>query len=140
MSNALLDTFLLLFGKALQHCNLLGPAALVGRFENKRNIVKACIARNISERCNTQISLTHRRVAVHATTQHLHRIVQMHTAKILESHLALKLCKHLFATLLGLEVITRSEGVAGVKTYAHARLILHAVNNICQVPKRIAEI
>ena len=79
-------------------------------------------------------------MAVNAAAQHLHRIVEVHTAQILESHLAVKLGKHLVATLLGREVVARRKRVAGVKTHTHARLILHAVNDIGQVPEGIAKV
>ena len=86
------------------------------------------------------MSLAHRCVAIDAATERFHRIVEVHTSQILESDLALELGKDLVATLLGREIVARSERVAGVETYAHTRFILHTVNDIGQVPECVAEV
>ena len=60
--------FYLLLRKTLQHCNLLGPAALVGRLEDERNVVETGIARNVPKGRYAQMPLAHRRVAIDTAT------------------------------------------------------------------------
>ena len=132
--------FFLLLCKLLQRSNLLCPASLVGGLKDEWNVVKACITSYVAEWSDTQKTLSHRRVTIHSATNSLHRIVQVHTLQIFEANLTLKLCKNLLAPLVSREVVACGKGVAGVKTHTHSRLILHAVNDIRQVPKGISKV
>ena len=79
-------------------------------------------------------------MAGHAAVEGLHRIVQMHPPEVAESHDALQLGERGVARLGRAQVVSRGEGVAGVDADAHARLILHAVDQVGEVLEPESEI
>ena len=64
----------------------------------------------------------------------------MHTPQILETNHILKMLKHLGKAQLGGNVITCCKTVAGINANPHTALVLHLVNNLCNLLKSITQI
>ena len=79
-------------------------------------------------------------MAVDVAAHVLHGVVEVHAPKVSEADRAVEVGEGLLARLVGRKVITRGEGVAGVYTYAYARLVLHEVYDARQMGEVISEI
>ena len=79
-------------------------------------------------------------MAVDVAAHVLHGVVEVHAPKVSEADSAVEVGEGLLARLVGRKVITCGEGVAGVYTYAYARLVLHEVYDARQMGEVISEI
>ena len=69
-------------------------------------------------------------MAIDAAAEDLHGVVQVHALQVAEPYDALQLGEGRLAGFGRAQVVARGEGVAGVDADAHARFVLHAVDEV----------
>ena len=131
-------------GQAAQQGDLLGPARVVGGFQNQRNVVEARIGHDEVEHRHSQFAFVERGMAVDPTAETLLRAIQVHGAQKAKTDRAVEFGEGLLAPLRCPQVVAGRQCMAGVEADAdpaslvdlldHRRELLEAKTEVAALP------
>lgn len=124
--------------EAPEQGDLFGPQFLVGSLQDDGDIVESGILHETFEEGESDEAFADAVVAVYAGGECFHAVVQMDSAKIIETNDPVEFLPNL---IVGSgEVIAGSEGVACIHADAHPAFVFHEADDVGQLFQAVAHV